>query len=112
MGFLLQIAPPPDATSPYAWFLVLVLGVTAYMGKRYLDNVDAQITTLRDERNQAITSLAANTTSLDRAVGIIESQGKTCIDSVSRNHDAIAALAQEVRRLGDAMMAGQSQRNP
>ena len=106
MDILAQITPPPDVNNPYAWFLVLVLGCLGYLGKRYLDGTEDQIKTLREERNQAVVSLAANTASLDRAVGVIESQGKTCIDSVSRNQEELTALKQEVRRLVD-IVAGQ-----
>ncbi len=112
MEVLAQIAPPPDVNNPYAWFLVIVLGCLGYLGKRYLDGTEGQIKALREERNQAVVNLAANTTSLDRAVGVIESQGKTCIDSVSRNQEELTSVKQEVRRLVDVIVGQQSPRNP
>jgi hypothetical protein len=96
-----QITPPPDVTSPYAWFLVLTLGALAYLGKRILDSQDKQIAARTEERDKAIASLDANTTALERAVGVVEAQGLLATQSIGRNYDAIIALNAEVRRLGD-----------
>lgn len=97
-GVFAQIAPPPDATSPYAWFLVIALGAVAYLGVKLLTDKDKQIEKLT-------TALTATTEALSATTDTIERQGVSVSQGLHDNNAALAQLSQEFRRNGDLIMA-------